>query len=275
MGLADSLIETYICKLVVDANEIQVSLLNHISSPFMGNIEMLINLHQSINLFESSQLDIELAKISDKHTRSKIVNIIKQFIYLLLNHSLKLIYVLVETIKNNPEKKSVCESLLKHSIIIENKITKFVKDELDKKIKEYKALQDDVVRMGSIKVDLFEKVSKLEKSVFDQNLEIKKILTSLPNNIIESQVLSTESASSTEKLENQEEENDDNGDSNYYFDGSDMENIKKITISAHDQQNSQNIQHSQNNLFDNQEYSTKSNKYLSEKSLNPNLFPIK
>ena len=186
VGTSYGIIETYICKVIEIDDCIKIELLNHMKSPFMGNIDMIMKLYNGIHKFEVHQLKQELDemfKIDQCGVRiqKKIYGIVKQMVYLLLNHALKLIVTITDITKDDPNKKELKETLMKYSVAIVHKISGFMKDEIENKINDYKLLQDDLVRMGKIKLEMYKKVIALEKAIIDQNNQIKTILEKLDN----------------------------------------------------------------------------------------------
>lgn len=181
IGTSFAIIETYICKIVNNSGMLTINLKNHIESPFMGNIDMIIKLYRGLHKFEISQLSFEIdnmlkRKQEDIRLKKKILGIIKQFIYLLLNHSLKLIVTISDMTKNDITKKELNDSLLKYSVAIVYRLSSFMKDEVENKISEYKNLQNDIVRVANIKMEMYKKISALEKSIDNQNIQLDNIL---------------------------------------------------------------------------------------------------
>ena len=82
MNTADAIIETFICKNIDN----KIRLYDHIASIFMGNLEMLIKLNNS--LFKYEKLFEKDINICNKKCLLKI----KAFNFTLLNHTLKIIY---------------------------------------------------------------------------------------------------------------------------------------------------------------------------------------
>ena len=130
-------IETYICKVIKDNGYIKINLLTHLTSPFMGNIEMILKLYQGINNFENTKMNLLLNDMNNE-LKKKIIDIIKQFVYLLLNHSLKLIATISDFVKDDQNKKQLKETLLKYSVSFVYKISSFMKNEMENILERYR-----------------------------------------------------------------------------------------------------------------------------------------
>lgn len=175
------LIQKYIGDIVQSETDYKIVLLNHLQSPFMGDIDMLIKLYQGI-LKSSDLTKLEIQKIPEYKDRQKVIKILKQLSYVLLNYCLRLIAQITDNIKNDESKTQLKNSLIKYSIMIVYKLNAFVRDEIDDKINSYKSLQDDLLRMGKIKIEMYKKLSRLEASVKNQSSQISTLnskLTSL------------------------------------------------------------------------------------------------
>jgi len=180
LGVADiggsvDVIKTYICIVEKQNNTTNIRLLNQLESPFMGNIEMLIKLYNGISQYHSF-MDKELQKYIPKD-RNYIEFTIKQFVHQLLNHILKIIANISEAIKDDNDKRSMKDRLLKYTVAIVYKISGMIKDDLDKKTTEYKSLQEDLVRLSSVKVNMYSKLTELQTLVTAQNAKIDNMVS--------------------------------------------------------------------------------------------------
>ena len=164
ISMSEPIIEHYICKFENNG----IFLLTHIQSSFMGNIEMILNLIKGISNYESSM---------DKSDKS--YDIVHQFLYLLYNHSLKLIASISEMIKNDNTKEDLKKSLTKYSVAIIFKINNNIKNDLDNKKKHIKILQDDMVRLKNIKEGLTNKINNIEQEILHQNSNIDIIISEI------------------------------------------------------------------------------------------------
>lgn len=218
------LIETYVCKIKIIDDDIKLELINHIQSPFMSNLDMLLKLYKGINQYELTKLNIELQKQEITiQQRKQIKYIINEFIYLLLNNCLKLIAHISDIIKKNDEQIELRSLLLKHSVALVYKITSIIKENQDNKINEIKSLQDDLVKVGEIKLQMFDKINNIEKIIQQQNKQINKLY--IKNNLSSSQINSSsfENNKYNEHDEHDEHDNfyDDRPDNNYNINSND------------------------------------------------------
>jgi len=184
-GTSYSVIETFLCKVCETDGFFKIELVNHIQSCFTGNIDMIMKLYQGVHQFEMTQLTHELDLcLESSQIKKKIISIIKQLIYILLNHILKLAVTISESIRNDPEKKTLKETLLKYSIGTVYKLIIFMKDEISQKAKDFSLLQEDIVRLSKIKLNLYQKVDMLDKSIKSQNRTISAIVNKLEQSTI-------------------------------------------------------------------------------------------
>ena len=125
----------------------------------MGNIELIMKLYNSIS--------------------NKEHDIIKQFSYLLLNHSLKLINSISNIIKHDANKQGLKTMLIKYTMIINHKLNNFIKQEIENKSNDFKSLQNDLIRMGKIKIELYKKIDDINNTIKSQNELINNITRKL------------------------------------------------------------------------------------------------
>ncbi len=206
---AIGIIEKYICTVSNVDGFVKINLLDQLSSPFMGNIEMIMKLYQGIGNFDTKQLTNELNKIQDDKLKNKVSGLIKQLIYLLLNHALRLIANISDVIKNDPSKKEIKDMLMKYSVVIVYKMSNFMKNEIETKANEYKLLQDDLVRMGKVKIEMHKKITEIQTSLQEQNNQLVSISAKMDNSSMyggkhvtssTSKTTNTSSSSTQEKL---------------------------------------------------------------------------
>lgn len=172
------IIEQYVCKVIKINNNIEINLLDRHVSPFMGKIEMVIKLYQWVHDYESNGLQDELNKINDQKIVKKIRKVIKQFIYLLLNNFLKLSVIISDELKKmqNNDSIEMEKQMLRYSVFAVHKLNNFVKSEIDEKVINFKLLQDDLVKIGTAKLTLNNKISQLEQSIKEQNNQMKELV---------------------------------------------------------------------------------------------------
>jgi uncharacterized coiled-coil protein SlyX len=224
-GTSKTVIRQFICKVIERDGAYKVQLLNHLESPFMGNIEMLMKLYKCIHKYISKKLliDLEIFKI-DLKTQKRIILIIKQLEYAVLNSMMKLIVSISEIIKNDTSKKEINDNLLRYSVIVSYRMSIFMKDELIKKISEYNELQEDVVRLGKIMLELYDKIAQLNDTIKKQNEEIKKLtdkidtLTTTDEDSQENKSNSSSNESPTKLLGGDNSDDNDNSNSDEIYD---------------------------------------------------------
>jgi hypothetical protein len=171
------IIEKYIChvKLIDKPNKKYIiNMLNYFESPFMGNIETLIKLYTFIHEFEENELHKELAGL-DGSESAKILEIFNNMLYGLLIHILKIIAALTDKLSSSDNPK-IKDSLLNYSVGIVYRLSKFIKQNIDMKVDELNALNQDMLRIEGIRTSLLLKLDSIEKSISKQNIEIDMIL---------------------------------------------------------------------------------------------------
>lgn len=188
-------IEKYICDVQNVKSEIKINLLSHNQSPLMGNIEMLMKIYKIVHKCEKEQLNLELSHIQTEIIKKKIIGIVSQFQYLLLSYILKLIATISDAIKNDKDKRELKDMLLRYSVACAYNMSNFMKTKIEEKIKDIETLQNDMVRMGKVKLEMYKKIEDLTKSVISQNVQIqdltKKLEDTSMSNIKSSQISST------------------------------------------------------------------------------------
>ncbi|ATZ80410.1 hypothetical protein BMW23_0355 [Bodo saltans virus] len=161
--------------LVHDSNKI--ILISHLNSPIMGNLDIVFKLYSGVNNFIVNNLQQELSKFeTDDTIKNNIKKKIDEFVYLLLNHSLKLLVLLSEISKQNNSNNSIKESLLKNSIVVMNKLNFIIKSEIDNKILQSQSFNQQLKDLESIKLETNKKLDTLETTIKSQEEKINKIL---------------------------------------------------------------------------------------------------
>jgi hypothetical protein len=180
IGTSKTIIRQFICKIVEKNGFYKIELLNHLESPFMGNIEMLMKLYKCTHkyIYKNLNIDLESSQINIK-IQKKIIVIIKQLEYAILNSMMKLIITISEIIKNDTSKKELDDNLLRYSVIVSYRMSRCMKEEIIRKTIEYDELQADVVRLGKIKLDLYDKISQLTDTIKKQNEQIQTLTSKI------------------------------------------------------------------------------------------------
>jgi hypothetical protein len=199
-GVSEELIKMMITDITIDpvTGKLAIILRSHLESPFMGNLDLLIKLNNMLFTYEKTNLLNDLTLIRDEKLQYKLKQSIKQFIYLLLNHTLKIISIATENASVEMKNK-----LLKYSVALTYRISNFMKEHIDSYNNQYKILYGQLEKLVNIKNIMNKKLEKLEDKIEKQNNLIFSILNKKEEN------------TSFEELF-EDEEDDINKKNNYY-----------------------------------------------------------
>jgi hypothetical protein len=164
-----------------DNNKYNVILRSYMDSPIMGNIEVLLNLNNCLYNYEKNKLDNDMINIQSQKIKNNIRKIVTKFNYAMLHHTLKIISLISEQIKNDPTKKDLANSLLKHSIQINSRISNYVKTYLDFNIEQMNSLLENNHKIKTIRKILTKKLNNMNNIVNNQQNEINVLLKSFNN----------------------------------------------------------------------------------------------
>lgn len=180
------LIKKYIFNLQYNkkTTKSDIVIIEYTESGFMGDIYMLNRLNDLLFEYQKNELNNDLMAITNVHDRIKIEQNIKKFIYLLLNYTIRLIFIISEKIKFNKEMEPHKLSLLNYAIICSNRINIFVQEQLaviyvcDKEIKKAYVTNMEIKNIIKSKLENITKevVSehKSDRIVFNQNDALNK-----------------------------------------------------------------------------------------------------
>ncbi|AYV78732.1 MAG: hypothetical protein Edafosvirus28_5 [Edafosvirus sp.] len=217
-------INTFMCTIDYSNNNINIILYDHIKSPFMGNIELLIKLNNGLRDFQKTNLNNELEKV-DKKFKKKIISAINQFIYMLLNHTQKIIAIACEKVNSDNSYEGIREGLMKYSIGSVYRISQFVKEQLNVHMQNYEELNNYMNKTKELKISISNKMDKMNQLLEEQNKKINIIVDKIEEN-------------NKNKLVEQAGGND--YDSDYSDDDHDEDQINEFNINSHSsEQNSQ------------------------------------
>jgi hypothetical protein len=174
ISVSSEVIKKYVCETYDTVSGVEIRLVSHIDSPFMGNIEMILKMYNDLSRYEIEGL----AMLPPKDSKSIQCNV-KQLIYLLLNKMLKLGSYISDVIKGDPAKDELKNQLLKYSVGAVYKISNMIRVELDNRSNEYKTLQNDLVRLSKVKLTMYEKMKLLQANIEDQNKQIDSLVSGL------------------------------------------------------------------------------------------------
>jgi len=170
-GYSDELIRSMIGEVLIDpvTSKNNIILKSHIESPFMGNLDLLIRLNNLFFSYETRELLSDLALVKDEKLQYKLKLGIKQFIYLLINHTLKIIAIATEEIKDDPKQEAMKQKLLKYSVALTYRISGFMKEHLENYNNQYKSLYNQLEKLINMKKIINSKIDKLEEKINKQN----------------------------------------------------------------------------------------------------------
>lgn len=136
-------------------------------SPFMGSIELLVKLNEDIYNFVKFELPSQLNNFNPK-SKTKIENIIYKFMFELLNYTLELIVIISNIIKdqNRPHLK---EQLIKYSVGIVYRISKYVDIKISKLIEKTNNLEKILNTSLKLKENIDNKLDNIQKQIHYQS----------------------------------------------------------------------------------------------------------
>jgi hypothetical protein len=212
-GYSEELIKSMIGEVLIDpiTGKINIILKSHLESPFMGNLDLLIKLNNSFFKYETSELMNDIAIVNNEKIQYNLKISIKQFIYLLINHTLKIVSIASEDIKNDPAQTEMKNKLLKYSVALTYRISNFMKEHIDNYNVQYKKLYGNLEKLINMKKVINNKVNNLEEKITKQNNLIYSIINKGKKS--ESTTIST---IMTDKDFDKLFENDDKNSDNFY-----------------------------------------------------------
>lgn len=149
---------------------VNLILLDYERSPFMGDIEMLIKLNTDISTFEQMELDNELKYVDEKY-RDKIKASIRNFIYQLLNYTLKLISIISSQMKDSVLKSN----LLEYSVAIVYRISQYVQEQyviIHNQIHGLHKTLNNAVKLRQI---IDNKINKISDHILKQSTQLDNV----------------------------------------------------------------------------------------------------
>ena len=177
-GYSEEIIKSFLGEILVDpiTGKIHFNLKTHIDSPFMGNIDLLIKLNNLFYSYEKNDLINDLNSIQNEKIQYTLKLSLKQFIYLMINHTLKIIAIATD---DNVE-QSMKEKLLKYSVALTYRINSFMKEHLENYNKQYKSLYNNLEKITKMKKILNTKIDTLEHKINKQNELIFSVINGKP-----------------------------------------------------------------------------------------------
>ncbi len=225
-GYSEELIRGMIGEVLIDpvTGKINIILKSHLESPFMGNIDLLIKLNNSFFKYEINELMNDIATLNNDKLQYNLKISIKQFIYLLINHTLKIVSIASEDIKNDPKQTEMKNKLLKYSVVLTYRISNFMKEHIDNYNVQYKKLYGNLEKLIDMKKIIHSKIINLEEKISKQNNLIYSIInkgkTSDPivttnvtekdfNELFENGYINSENFYDSEYIDNTENKSDE------------------------------------------------------------------
>lgn len=230
---SEDLIKSMICEVLTDpiTEKINIILKSHIESSFMGNLDLLIKLNNLLFAYENKDLVNDILIVKDIKKQNQLKMIIKQFIYLMTNHVLKIISIISDEIKNDKTKNDMKQKLLKYSVILTYKISNYMKEYLENYNIQYNSLNTQLDKLINMKKILDNKMSNLDDKITKQNELIFSIIKNknntqtnnthivVPNNNNNHQTMNNNIITHNENNNNDEFDKffkDNETDNNYY-----------------------------------------------------------
>jgi len=209
-GYSEELIKNMLAEITADpiTNKVTIILKSHLNSPFMGNLDLLVKLNNLFHIYEKHNLIQDISSITDDKQKDTVKSSIKQFIYLLINHTLKIISIATEEIKHDTSQIDMRQKLLKYSVALTYRMANFMKEHLESYNSQHKILYGQLEKLINMKSIMNNKLNSLEQKINKQNTLIFSIIKGKP--------VDETTVNTTEQKFNKLFENDNNDDN--YFD---------------------------------------------------------
>ena len=130
-------------------------------SSFMADIESVIRLNNGLFHFESKQMEEYVSQYPDPERSVQVRKIVKHFIFDLLHHTLKLLNMVVDKIKDDPSKKRLKQSISHYTVGIVYRITNFVHEEIGYYGSQLKKVNENYRLVVKSRETLGEKIDQL------------------------------------------------------------------------------------------------------------------
>ena len=192
-------IEKYICKR--NDNDKTLVMLNYFESPFMGNIETLIKFYNFLYDYEQTSFRTDLQHLKQKDA-DDIVLAFNKSTYALMSHMLRIIASIAT--KLTSEDTKIRDSVLRYSVAVVYRLSKLVKDDIDKRISEIDSMKKRLVELETNKKQIVDKIDAFQRTIEKQNNYIDIIfrhaLTKNQTPILSSPSSGSSSSSETEPI---------------------------------------------------------------------------
>jgi hypothetical protein len=94
-----SLIEMFICIVENINNNLSINIHDHNKSAVMGDIEIVLQINNSIHNFIQNNLSKEVNKVDNLY-KSKIINVITELEHCLIRHTLYILSLISDKVQN-------------------------------------------------------------------------------------------------------------------------------------------------------------------------------
>jgi hypothetical protein len=182
------LIEKYICNTYQENNSIYIEFNSIEKSEFMTDPELLIQLNKDLTEFEEKNI------LNNTNVNIKIINIIRQMIYNLLDTILKLLYSLSYNKKGNSQ-----YLLMKYSNAIVYKINQRIKYDLEKKYQNIINNNEFLKKIDENNKLLDKKIEILNKNISEQSDIITKLINESSEHLSSKEIEDTKIVSDSDK----------------------------------------------------------------------------
>ncbi len=228
--LSEEIITRMVLKATYDQeiNDMTITLMNYMTSPFMGSIDTLIKLNNGISEYEKCYLENELMHIMDEKKRKKIRKLIKRFIYQLITYTLNIIATMTKEMKYMNTNETLKQDLLKYSVGLSIRLSKSVKNEIEDRMKGFSDLENSMRKLVDIKNTLEHKIDKLHDDMKKQNQGIEDLIVVMKKNNQSGGAETTEESTNDTQSKTESESS-----------GSNERNIKEKIISIDTESNSE------------------------------------
>jgi hypothetical protein len=206
MGTSQAIIETFICK----NQQNKIRIYDHIASIFMGNLEMLIKLNNS--LFKYEKMFEKMFEKDISMCNKKCLLKIKAFNFTLLNHTLKII----STISNeyNMNNVEIKNKLLRYSVGIVYRLINYIRERFTTNIDNTKIIHDNIKKLIKTRNDLTNHINLLSVAIIQQSHKINTLIEKMDETTNQVGGVKTESSTEKNKKYNDNDEEISNEETN-------------------------------------------------------------
>jgi hypothetical protein len=162
-----------------NTNLIDFKLNNHLKSPLMKNIDVLIKINNYYNELENNDFYLNIPNIEKNFLKLNL----RRIIYAFLKKTLELINLISKKLyeKRNPEDELKKKLLLNYTISTVYRISKYVDNHFIYFNKKIDSIQKKQAEVDEIRYVLSEKIDKLNKNIEKQNEYITKFYDKIKN----------------------------------------------------------------------------------------------